>query len=233
MTSINSASTLKTRAYNPFKALGYQLYCELIRLLRNPGFLIPTLFFPIMFFSLFGLSGAQQDIGNGVKLGAYLLASYGTYGTLSAALLGFGVGIAAERGLGWNRLTRGDTHAPAFVLWCQDHDRHDFWFGDTDLIIRFRFCGGKHFFTARDLAAVNWTLTDRHDAFRGTRFIYRLFGQPNFCRTDHAIDFLTDVVRFRNFLADQSIAKICPRHRAVLARLSQRSTRLAHFKRWR
>ena len=112
MTSINSASTLKTRAYNPFKALGYQLYCELIRLLRNPGFLIPTLFFPIMFFSLFGLSNAGEDIGNGVKLGAYLLASYGTYGTLSAALLGFGVGIAAERGLGWNRLTRATPMHP-------------------------------------------------------------------------------------------------------------------------
>jgi ABC-2 type transport system permease protein len=112
MTGINQSSELQTRAYNPFKALGYQLYCEIIRLLRNPGFLIPTLFFPIMFFSLFGLSNAGQDIGRGVKLGAYLLASYGTYGTLSAALLGFGVGIAAERGLGWNRLTRATPMHP-------------------------------------------------------------------------------------------------------------------------
>ena len=44
MTGINSASKPETRVYNPFKALGYQLYCEIIRLLRNPGFLIPTLF---------------------------------------------------------------------------------------------------------------------------------------------------------------------------------------------
>jgi ABC-2 type transport system permease protein len=105
-------TNLNARAYNPFKGLGYQLYCELIRLLRNPGFLIPTVLFPIMFFTLFGLPNANETIGNGVTVGAYLLASYGTYGMLSAALFGFGTGIAAERGLGWNRLTRATPMHP-------------------------------------------------------------------------------------------------------------------------
>ncbi len=111
MTGLNS-ETLEPRAYKPFNALGYQLYCEIIRLLRNPGYLIPTVLFPIMFFTLFGLPNAKENIGNGVTVGAYLLASYGTYGMLSSALFGFGTGIAAERGLGWNRLTRATPMHP-------------------------------------------------------------------------------------------------------------------------
>jgi ABC-2 type transport system permease protein len=40
------------------------------------------------------------------------LASYGTYATISVALFSFGVSIASERGLGWNRLLRATPLQP-------------------------------------------------------------------------------------------------------------------------
>lgn len=87
--------------------LAYQIYCELIRLLRMPAFTIPTFLFPIMFFAFFGLSYAGQEIpGTSTRLGAYLMASYGAYAVMSVALFSFGASIAAERGLGWTRLPR-------------------------------------------------------------------------------------------------------------------------------
>jgi ABC-2 type transport system permease protein len=43
---------------------------------------------------------------------AYLLATYGAFGTIGASLFGFGVGIASERGQGWMRLKRASPMPP-------------------------------------------------------------------------------------------------------------------------
>jgi ABC-2 type transport system permease protein len=86
-------------------ALGYLLYCEIVKLMRVPAFAIPTFLFPIMFFAMFGLPNARREI-EGINAGAYIMASYGAYSVISVALFSFGVSIAAERGLGWNRLLR-------------------------------------------------------------------------------------------------------------------------------
>ncbi len=91
--------------------VGYYVYCEVVKLLRIPAFSIPTLLFPIMLFAFFGLPNLGGEI-DGVQLGPYILASYGTYATMSVALFSFGVSIAAERGLGWNRLLRATPLQP-------------------------------------------------------------------------------------------------------------------------
>jgi len=85
--------------------LVYLVRCELVKLVRVPIFVISTLVFPLMFFAFFGLPNINEEI-SGVKLGAYILASYGAYSVISVALFSFGASIAAERGLGWNKLLR-------------------------------------------------------------------------------------------------------------------------------
>jgi len=72
---------------------------------RVPSFLVPTIFFPIMFFALFGLPRAGAMIG-AISQAAYLMASYAAYAMMTTALFSFGVSIASERALGWNRLLR-------------------------------------------------------------------------------------------------------------------------------
>ena len=86
-------------------ALAYIIRCEVIKLLRMPAFTIPTLLFPIMLFAFFGLPNIGDTI-DGFDAGPYILASYGAYSVISVALFSFGVSIAAERGLGWNKLLR-------------------------------------------------------------------------------------------------------------------------------
>ncbi len=67
---------------------------EFLRVLRTPGFALPTLLFPTMFYVFFGLLFGQN--GNG-HVATYMLASYGTFGVMAPALFGFGVGVAMER----------------------------------------------------------------------------------------------------------------------------------------
>ncbi|GEM47623.1 ABC transporter permease [Deinococcus cellulosilyticus] len=83
----------------------YLVYSELIRLVRMPAYLIPTLVFPIMFFAIFGLPNAKNQLG-GVNAATYILVSFSAYSLISTSLFAFGVSIAAERGLGWQKLMR-------------------------------------------------------------------------------------------------------------------------------
>lgn len=61
---------------------------------RMPGFVLPTLLFPSMFYVFFGL---VFSAGKGGDAATYLLATYGTFGVMAPALFGFGVGVASER----------------------------------------------------------------------------------------------------------------------------------------
>lgn len=63
-------------------------------MLRMPGFALPTLLFPTMFYVFFGLIFAK---GGDSRVAAYMLATYGTFGIMAPALFGFGVGVAMER----------------------------------------------------------------------------------------------------------------------------------------
>ena len=70
---------------------------ETLRLLRTPGFSLPTILFPIIFYSFFGIIFTM----NAATMPTYLMATYGTFGVIGPALFSFGVGIAIERGQGW------------------------------------------------------------------------------------------------------------------------------------
>ncbi len=69
---------------------------ESLRLMRTPGFSIPTLLFPIIFYTFFGIIFSM-----GQSMPTYFMATYATFGVIGPALFSFGVGIAVERGQGW------------------------------------------------------------------------------------------------------------------------------------
>ncbi len=74
---------------------------ELIKILRLPAFLVPTLGFPLMFYVLFGLLMNKRGPAT-----TYLIASYGAFGVIGLALFGLGAGVATERGQGWLAVKR-------------------------------------------------------------------------------------------------------------------------------
>jgi ABC-2 type transport system permease protein len=74
---------------------------ELLKLLRLPAFSLPTLGFPLLFYVLFGLAMFGGKPVQGLGMSTYLIATYGAFGVIGAALFGFGVGVAMERGQGW------------------------------------------------------------------------------------------------------------------------------------
>lgn len=84
---------------------------ELLKALRIPAFAVPTVAFPLLFYSLFGLSMSQTMPG-GTTMSTYLLATYGVFGVVGAALFSFGVGVATERGQGWLQVKRASPMPP-------------------------------------------------------------------------------------------------------------------------
>jgi ABC-2 type transport system permease protein len=81
--------------------------------LRLPVYSVSTILLPIMFYVLFGLLLNRGQNNNGVSVSTYLMASYGTFGVMGAALFGFGVGVAMERGLGWLQVKRASPMPPS------------------------------------------------------------------------------------------------------------------------
>ncbi len=78
---------------------------EFLKALRLPAYSLPTLLFPVFFYLFFGvLFGAKQ--AGAVSMSTYLVATYGTFGVIGAALFGFGVSVAVERGQGWLEVKR-------------------------------------------------------------------------------------------------------------------------------
>ncbi len=84
---------------------------EFLKNVRMPIFLISSLAFPLMFYTLFGLIFGNQSVA-GVTTATYMLATFGTFGVMGAALFGFGVGVATERGQGWMVLKRASPMPP-------------------------------------------------------------------------------------------------------------------------
>lgn len=74
---------------------------EILSSVRAPEFIIPTIVFPVGFYSLFGVM-----LNSGGSTGTYLLATYGVFAVLGPAIFGFGASIAAEREKGWLDLKR-------------------------------------------------------------------------------------------------------------------------------
>ena len=78
---------------------------EFLKLIRLPIFAATTIALPLMFYVIFGITFAGEQAG-GVGMTTYMLATYGAFGVIGAALFGFGVSVAVERGQGWMRLKR-------------------------------------------------------------------------------------------------------------------------------
>ena len=79
---------------------------ELIKMLRLPAYAIPTIAFPLIFYVFFGLLFGKGQMPNGVRVAAYMIATYGTFGVIGASLFGLGAGVATERGQGWLQVKR-------------------------------------------------------------------------------------------------------------------------------
>jgi ABC-2 type transport system permease protein len=73
---------------------------ELLKSLRMPQYSLPTILFPVVFYLFFGVVFGSRTTGP-VNMGQYLIATYGAFGVIGAALFGFGVSVAVERGQGW------------------------------------------------------------------------------------------------------------------------------------
>jgi ABC-2 type transport system permease protein len=86
---------------------------EFWKYLRLPLYCLLTIFFPVMFYVLFGLLMNRDGHMGGTSVCAYLIASYGTYGVMGAALYANGVGVATERGLGWLQVKRASPMPPS------------------------------------------------------------------------------------------------------------------------
>lgn len=87
------------------KAFINETGAEILKSLRAPEFLIPTLIMPSAFYSLFGVAMPGDP-----QRAPYLLATYGVFAVMGPSIFGFGVGVATERDRGWLQLKRA---APA------------------------------------------------------------------------------------------------------------------------
>ena len=89
--------------FSPWRAYVLEARYELLRLLRTPSFVLPTLLFPALFYLLFGILLNRSASGEAAR---YLLATYGVFGGMGVGLFGFGVTVAMERERGLLALKR-------------------------------------------------------------------------------------------------------------------------------
>ena len=87
---------------------------EFQKSLRTPAFAVPTLFFPIMFYLLFGVFLGSMR-GNGA-MSQYTFATYGVFGAMGPGLFGFGVSLAIEREQGLLLLKQALPQPPGAYL---------------------------------------------------------------------------------------------------------------------
>ena len=87
---------------------------ELIKSLRTPAFAVPTLFFPIMFYLLFGIFLGSMRGNNAMS--QYVFATYGVFGAMGPGLFGFGVSLAIEREQGLLTLKQALPQPPGSYL---------------------------------------------------------------------------------------------------------------------
>lgn len=93
------------------RILALEARCELLKMVRLPAYALPTLCFPLVFYLLFGIAMAKPSAK--LDMAQYLLATYGVFGVVGAALFGFGIGVAVERGQGWMLFKRATPMPPA------------------------------------------------------------------------------------------------------------------------
>ena len=109
---MNSVSNMSaTRLWAAY--LG-EIRFEFIKSLRTPAFAVPTLFFPVMFYLLFGIFLGSMR-GNS-QMSQYTFATYGAFGAMGPGLFGFGVSLAIEREQGLLTLKQALPQPPGAYL---------------------------------------------------------------------------------------------------------------------
>lgn len=91
---------------NMARSIRIETGAEILKVIRAPEFIVPTLVFPVAFYALFGVILTGGSTGNA----AYLLATYGVFAVMGPSIFGFGIAVANERERGWLDLKRA---APA------------------------------------------------------------------------------------------------------------------------
>ncbi|MEP6897043.1 MAG: ABC transporter permease [Rhodanobacter sp.] len=92
--SLDAPATIGMSRGRVFGAYLAEARSECLRYMRAPGFMLPIMLFPGMFYLVFGVLMAKS---NGADAARFLLASYGVFGVMSPGLFGFGVSLALER----------------------------------------------------------------------------------------------------------------------------------------
>jgi ABC-2 type transport system permease protein len=85
---------------------------EFLKMLRLPMYAIPTLAFPTLFYLVFGVAMNRGSF----DAASYMMATYGAFGVINAALFGIGDGIDMERAQGWLLLKRATPMPPLAYL---------------------------------------------------------------------------------------------------------------------
>lgn len=83
------------------KSLITESGAEILKGLRAPEFILPTLLLPMVFYAIFGV--LLSGMGNNAR---YLLATYGIFAVMGPSIFGFGVSVANERDQGWLQIKR-------------------------------------------------------------------------------------------------------------------------------
>lgn len=103
---------LPNRPHSTLRSYLLEAKCEFLRLMREPAFGVPVIAFPAFFYLLFGVALNRGSAG----AAEYLLATYGVFGVVGAALFGFGVTLAIDREHGYLRLKRALPTPPGAML---------------------------------------------------------------------------------------------------------------------
>jgi ABC-2 type transport system permease protein len=111
-------SVVTSRQQAEMAPIGRMIVAQIVSVLtvyrRTPGFVAISMGLPIMFFFFFGLPNVGHRAPSGFNLGAYILASLGTYAISNVVVYNVGIGVATQRGRKFDLLQRA-TPLPPFV----------------------------------------------------------------------------------------------------------------------
>ena len=109
--TVKGVGVLESPRRNLLRIFWLEAKFEFFKFLRLPIYSLSILLFPTMFYILFGLSFGRGEFGP-IASALYYAITYGAFGIIGAALFGFGVGVAVERGQGWMLLKRASPMPP-------------------------------------------------------------------------------------------------------------------------
>lgn len=105
MTEQTTTPARTSRHTSLARLLGSEVADELRGILREPTALMFSILMPVGFFALFVSMFGDESLGP-VPGGTRMLATFGTFGVLAVTLLNPGIGVAADREIGWLRAKR-------------------------------------------------------------------------------------------------------------------------------